>query len=34
MAQRLADGYIDVKGLCLTLWQAAWRTLPFTCMAA
>lgn len=25
MAQRLADGYIDVKGLCLTLWQAAWR---------
>lgn len=25
VAQRLADGYIDVKGLCLTLWQAAWR---------
>ncbi|MFV8177269.1 acyl-CoA dehydrogenase [Mycobacteroides chelonae] len=25
VAQRLADGYIDVKGLRLTLWQAAWR---------
>ncbi|QSE90475.1 acyl-CoA/acyl-ACP dehydrogenase [Rhodococcus pseudokoreensis] len=25
VAQRLADGYIDVKGVRLTLWQAAWR---------
>jgi alkylation response protein AidB-like acyl-CoA dehydrogenase len=25
VAQRLADGYIDVKGLRLTLTQAAWR---------
>ncbi len=25
VAQRLADGYIDVKGLRLTLIQAAWR---------
>jgi len=25
VAQRLADGYIDVEGLRLTLWQAAWR---------
>lgn len=25
MSQRLADGYIDVKGLRLTLTQAAWR---------
>ena len=25
MGQRLADGYIDVKGLRLTLTQAAWR---------
>ena len=24
-AQRLADGYIDVLGQELTLWQAAWR---------
>ncbi|AOW93474.1 acyl-CoA dehydrogenase [Rhodococcus sp. WMMA185] len=25
VAQRLADAYIDVKGVRLTLWQAAWR---------
>lgn len=25
MSQRLADGYIDVKGLRLTLTQAAWK---------
>jgi 3-oxocholest-4-en-26-oyl-CoA dehydrogenase beta subunit len=25
VAQRLADGFIDVEGLRLTLWQAAWR---------
>lgn len=25
VSQRLADGYIDVHGLRLTLWQAAWR---------
>jgi alkylation response protein AidB-like acyl-CoA dehydrogenase len=25
VSQRLADGYIDVNGLRLTLWQAAWR---------
>jgi 3-oxocholest-4-en-26-oyl-CoA dehydrogenase beta subunit len=25
VAQRLADGYIDVEGVRLTLWQAAWR---------
>ncbi|MCJ0902906.1 acyl-CoA dehydrogenase family protein [Rhodococcus sp. ARC_M6] len=25
VAQRLADGYIDVKGVRLTLWAAAWR---------
>ncbi|HXW44167.1 MAG TPA: acyl-CoA dehydrogenase family protein [Streptosporangiaceae bacterium] len=25
VAQRLDDGYIDVEGLRLTLWQAAWR---------
>ena len=25
VAQRLADGYIDVKGVRLTLWQAAFR---------
>jgi 3-oxocholest-4-en-26-oyl-CoA dehydrogenase beta subunit len=25
VAQRLADGYIDVEGQRLTLWQAAWR---------
>jgi alkylation response protein AidB-like acyl-CoA dehydrogenase len=25
VAQRLADGYIDVEGMRLTLWQAAWR---------
>ncbi|WP_028644175.1 acyl-CoA dehydrogenase family protein [Nocardioides sp. URHA0020] len=25
VSQRLADGYIDVLGLRLTLWQAAWR---------
>lgn len=25
VSQRLADGYIDVQGLRLTLWQAAWR---------
>jgi 3-oxocholest-4-en-26-oyl-CoA dehydrogenase beta subunit len=25
VAQRLADGHIDVEGLRLTLWQAAWR---------
>ena len=30
VAQRLADGYIDVKGLRLTLTQAAWR-LSRTC---
>jgi 3-oxocholest-4-en-26-oyl-CoA dehydrogenase beta subunit len=24
VAQRLADGYIDVEGIRLTLWQAAW----------
>ena len=28
VAQRLADGYIDVKGLRLTLTQAAWRLDP------
>ncbi|MFD4367327.1 acyl-CoA dehydrogenase family protein [Rhodococcus sp. NPDC058521] len=26
VAQRLADAYIDVKGVRLTLWQAAWQT--------
>jgi 3-oxocholest-4-en-26-oyl-CoA dehydrogenase beta subunit len=25
VAQRLADGYIDVEAIRLTLWQAAWR---------
>lgn len=25
VSQRLADGYIDVQGARLTLWQAAWR---------
>jgi acyl-CoA dehydrogenase len=25
VSQRLADGYIDVEGMRLTLWQAAWR---------
>jgi acyl-CoA dehydrogenase len=25
VAQRLADGYIDVEGIRLTMWQAAWR---------
>ncbi len=25
VAQRLADGFIDVDGIRLTLWQAAWR---------
>jgi acyl-CoA dehydrogenase len=25
VAQRLADGYIDVEGVRLTMWQAAWR---------
>lgn len=25
VSQRLADGYIDVHGLRLTMWQAAWR---------
>jgi 3-oxocholest-4-en-26-oyl-CoA dehydrogenase beta subunit len=25
VAQRLADAYIDVEGIRLTLWQAAWR---------
>jgi alkylation response protein AidB-like acyl-CoA dehydrogenase len=25
VAQRLADAYIDVQGIRLTLWQAAWR---------
>lgn len=25
VSQRLADGYIDVNGLRLTLWQSAWR---------
>jgi len=25
VSQRLADGYIDVEGIRLTLWQAAWR---------
>ena len=25
VAQRLADGYIDVAGARLTMWQAAWR---------
>jgi 3-oxocholest-4-en-26-oyl-CoA dehydrogenase beta subunit len=25
VAQRLADGHIDVEGIRLTLWQAAWR---------
>jgi 3-oxocholest-4-en-26-oyl-CoA dehydrogenase beta subunit len=25
VAQRLADGYIEVEGIRLTLWQAAWR---------
>jgi 3-oxocholest-4-en-26-oyl-CoA dehydrogenase beta subunit len=25
VSQRLADGYIDVLGQRLTLWQAAWR---------
>jgi alkylation response protein AidB-like acyl-CoA dehydrogenase len=25
VAQRLADGYVDVEGVRLTLWQAAWR---------
>lgn len=26
VAQRLADAYIDVKGVRLTLWQAAWQS--------
>jgi acyl-CoA dehydrogenase len=26
VAQRLADAYIDVEGVRLTLWEAAWRT--------
>ena len=33
VSQRLADGYIDVEGIRLTLWQAAWRMdngLPFS----
>ncbi|MGV0626221.1 acyl-CoA dehydrogenase family protein [Mycolicibacter minnesotensis] len=37
VSQRLADGYIDVKGLRLTLTQAAWRTgegLPATTQVA
>ena len=25
MAQRLADGYIDVEAVRLTMWQAAWQ---------
>jgi len=25
VSQRLADGYIDLEGMRLTLWQAAWR---------
>jgi 3-oxocholest-4-en-26-oyl-CoA dehydrogenase beta subunit len=25
VAQRLADGYIDIEGMRLTMWQAAWR---------
>lgn len=25
VSQRLADGYVDVQGLRLTMWQAAWR---------
>lgn len=25
VSQRLADGYIDLQGIRLTLWQAAWR---------
>ena len=25
MAQRLADAYIDVEAIRLTMWQAAWR---------
>jgi 3-oxocholest-4-en-26-oyl-CoA dehydrogenase beta subunit len=25
VSQRIADGYIDVEGIRLTLWQAAWR---------
>ena len=25
VSQRLADGYIDIEGMRLTLWQAAWR---------
>jgi alkylation response protein AidB-like acyl-CoA dehydrogenase len=25
VAQRLADGYIDVEAVRLTMWQAAWR---------
>ncbi|HXZ64237.1 MAG TPA: acyl-CoA dehydrogenase family protein [Streptosporangiaceae bacterium] len=25
VSQRLADGYVDVEGIRLTLWQAAWR---------
>jgi alkylation response protein AidB-like acyl-CoA dehydrogenase len=25
VAQRLADAYIDVEGIRLTMWQAAWR---------
>ena len=25
VSQRLADGYIDVQGVRLTMWQAAWR---------
>jgi 3-oxocholest-4-en-26-oyl-CoA dehydrogenase beta subunit len=25
VSQRLADGYIDIEGIRLTLWQAAWR---------
>jgi 3-oxocholest-4-en-26-oyl-CoA dehydrogenase beta subunit len=27
VSQRLADGYIDVEGIRLTLWQAAWRLM-------
>ncbi len=25
VSQRLADAYIDIEGIRLTLWQAAWR---------
>lgn len=37
VSQRLADGYIDVLGAELTLWQAAWRLsegLPAECEVA